>query len=108
MADLKWPWVSRHRLEHLEKQLESVDKERRELLDRLLGSGPEARQLRETVRRVEGYEDAEIRLEPDQPVSLPEQGDVVQFTTPFDRIEQRFDKARRSGKAIDPRFRARV
>ena len=107
---MQFPWVSRHRLTAAEKALEAANAERRELLERLLDGAPERRQLRETVRRVEAQPAEETYIEPDQPISPPpaDQGAVVQFTTPFDRIEKRFDQARANGQPIDARFKARA
>ena len=107
---MQFPWVSRHRLTAAEKALEAANAERRELLDRLLdGGGARARRLRETVRRVEAQPAEETYIDPDQPISpAADQGAVVQFTTPFDRIEKRFDQARANGQPIDARFKARA
>jgi hypothetical protein len=99
----KWPWVSRYRLEDAERRLTAADQERLRLLDLLLDGRSDRNQLRTMVAQSE-VPPSEFREEPESnqaPVS------IEQYSTPFDRIEARFEQARKS-VGIDKRFMARV
>ena len=80
---MNWPWVSRKRLEDAERRFTECDTERRDLLDRLL-----ERQEKPAVK-------PNVSVEEDST-----------FTTPFDRIGARFDKA--GPAARHPKFKARM
>lgn len=93
---MKLPWVSREHHEYVLNQLHTLTEERQRLLDRLL-SEPADRVRVEQVRAIEEQE----------PEKTFEQVGPVSFTTPFDSIGARFDKAHKNG-AIPAKFRVRV
>lgn len=89
---MKFPFVSRERLEEKDKQLNEANAERIRLLDILIetatSNGP----------RMDYTHPPQLR---EVAVEAPEVGEanaaVQGFTTPFDRIGARFDQARASG-----------
>jgi hypothetical protein len=101
---LKFPWVSRERLEEAEKRLTAADAERLRLLDLLLGGAvPDRRPVVAQTRTVEPEIDDGIR-----PITNNEdQGTQASFSTPFDRVLSRFDAAHKGGK-IPVKFQART
>ena len=101
---MAWPWVSRVRLEEAERRLEEANAERRRLLDLLLEGSAERARTREMALRAEV--DA-MGTEPDGGAPPPGGSPVLNFSTPFDRLEKRFDQAHAGGR-IDKRFKARV
>ena len=102
----KFPWVSRERLEEAERRLTASDAERQRLLDLLLaGAVPDrTKQIQQAAAAayaggLAGTEKMEeIDNESCQPVS---------FTTPFDRVLDRFGTTFGKGP-IPAKFRARV
>jgi hypothetical protein len=102
----KLPWVSRERLEETERRLASSDVERQRLLDLLLsGAVPDhTRQIHQAAEAayaggIAGTERLEeIDNESNQPVP---------FSTPFDRVLDRFGTTFGKGP-IPAKFRARV
>ena len=103
MSEVKWPWVSRHRLEEAERRLTAADQERLRLLDLLL----EGRSDRSRVRAMAAQSEVppsefrEEREETAKPV------DVQQYSTAFDRIEQRADQAIKA-RTMGRQFVARI
>ena len=94
---MQWPWVSRYRLEAAEQRLEQVNAERERLLALLLAR-PEPMQP-PPVAAVEAIQ---------EPVNVEqEQGEPAAFSTPFDRLGNRFEQARKSG-TIPAQFKARI
>lgn len=90
---MNWPWVSRARLEAVERELERSEAERKRFLDRLLPEEPQ-----------KPAEPAQSQLEAKNESTGPT---VIPFTTAFDRVHSRTAKALKDGK-IDGRFKARV
>lgn len=84
---MKWPWVSRARLEDTERRLAESDAERRKLLNRLLD--------RDESMKMPGR----VSIEEDSYNPVP-------FTTPFDKKIRDFEMA--GAKARQPQFKARV
>jgi hypothetical protein len=83
---MNWPWVSRARLEDVERRLAESEAERRALTERLLD-----------------------RMEAPQPVktvSVEEDSSPLPYTTPMDSVLRRFDKA--GANARKPQFKAKV
>ena len=101
MAEIEWPWVSRHRLEECERRLKAADEERMRYLDLLLEGGEDRRRVQTMVRPAE---DPNFASEP-QP---PPNNEAIAFTTPFDRIEQRFAQSLAGGQRPNPKFRVRI
>lgn len=101
---MKFPWVSRERLEDAERRLTATDTERLRLLDLVLGGAVPDR--REHIRVVEApqrqTEEVETHAERN-----PEQGAPASYTTPFDRTQARFRTAFKGG-AIPAAFKARM
>lgn len=95
---MKLPWVSREHHEYVLRQLHTLTEERQKLLDHLLGDSA-AEPVR--IRQEAVHEDAETQAEPF------EQASPVSFTTPFDSIGARFDKAHKNG-VIPSKFRVRI
>lgn len=93
---MRFPLVSRERLDLAEKQLADSEAERRRLLDLLLRDTTPVRRQAATVTEDDG-----IRA-----VTSPEEGSAVAFTTPIDRVLSRFDQAHKGGK-IPAQFKAR-
>lgn len=102
---MQFPWVSRYRLEEAERRLTKVDEERLRLLDLLLDGAQDRARVQTMVAQVEVAKPVEPteREEIEEPAPV----NVEQYSTPFDRIEQRFDKARKSGP-ISRQFAARI
>lgn len=94
---MKCPFVTRGRFEDLQKQCASLEAERKMLLERLLGSPERREEVKEPVRAV--VVAAETKASDGAPQS---------FSTPFDRIERRFDAALHGGELMSQKFRARV
>ena len=101
---MKWPWVSRYRLEDSERRLATVDIERQRLLDLLLGGGAAQALVRAPLKMPLAAlaEDDGIR-----PVQETPGDPVASFTTPFDRIEARFKNKFAKGN-IPAQYRARA
>lgn len=100
---MKFPWVSRERLEDAQKQLGEANAERQRLLDLLLsGAVPDRRQEIEQVNKPVLTMEQELRA------GLHEsQGSVTPFTTPFDRLNSNFAKAFPTG-GVPAKFKARA
>lgn len=97
---MEWPWVSRLRLTECEQRLEKSEAERLRLLDALLGGDRERAQLKREVSAAEALENEQAEE--------PESGKVEQFTTPFDRLHQRFRNEHAGGKRPAAQYRARA
>lgn len=102
----KIPWVSRERLEEAERRLAASDTERQRLLDLLLsGAVPDhAKQVQQAAADAYagGIAGTERLEEIDNDLNQP-----VPFSTPFDRVLDRFGTAFGKGP-IPAKFRARV
>ena len=84
---MPWPWVSRARLEDVQRRFDAVDAERQQLLAELL-----------SVQTVE----------PVKPTTINEsQQSSVNGPTPHDRVLNRFESTFR-GKTIPQQFKARL
>ena len=88
---MKWPWVSRARLEAVERELERSEAERKRFLEMLLPQKPIERVV---VPAVETKEEA----------SGPS---VIPFTTAFDRIQKNTARALKDGR-VPAQYKARV
>jgi hypothetical protein len=101
---MKFPWVSRERLEEAERRLSASDTERQRLLDLLLsGVIPDrTKQIQQTAAYASGIAGAEQPDETDNELNQP-----VPFSTPFDRVLDRFGTTFGKGP-IPAKFRARV
>jgi hypothetical protein len=85
---MKLPWVSRELFNHVKQQLQDSEDERLWLLKKL-------------AERPEVQADAKPEKEESQ--------GPQPYTTPFDRIEARFNEALRSGRLTDKsKYRARM
>ena len=85
-------------------RLNQVNAERIRLLEIVLNGGPEsnrAEQIKEVEKEVEKPADDGIR-----PIVAPSETPIEGFTTPFDRLNVRFDLARKGG--IPAKFKARA
>lgn len=94
---MQWPWVSRARLSDMELRFNQEQAERIRLMNLLMEDKPA------------GGREAEIKAaEADdgiRPIVPESQGTIEGFNTPFDRLNVRFEQAKKSG--IDKKFRAR-
>lgn len=100
---MQWPWVSRARLADMELRFNQEQGERIRLMNLLMedkpAGGREA-EIREAERPALVVDDG-IR-----PIVPESQGTIEGFNTPFDRLNVRFEQAKKSG--IDKKFRARA
>jgi hypothetical protein len=98
MGLMRWPWVSRERLEDAQREISELKQERRELLDRLLAE-PEKVATTSTIREI----DDGLR-----PVTAhKEENNILPFSTPFDRMEGRLAGALKSGP-VPEKFKAKI
>lgn len=101
---MQWPWVSRARLADMELRVNQERSERIRLMNMLMGDQPAGGrepEIREAERPAPVVDDG-IR-----PIVAEEsQGTIEGFNTPFDRLNVRFELAKKSG--IDKKFRARA
>lgn len=97
---MQWPWVSRYRLEEMERRFLAADAERLQLLERLLGAEPvQMGQVRQIPKLV---------VNPlDEVVTATTGSEPEQYSTPFDRTLSRFADAQKNG-SIPAKFRARA
>ena len=107
MSDFKWPWVSRYRLEEAQQRLTAADQERLRLLDLLLEGNSDRERVRAMAASSEvvSISAEERRLEQEERAAAPTK--VEQYSTPFDRVEANFDRARKGGVNM-AKFVARV
>jgi hypothetical protein len=94
---MKWPWVSRYRLEFVEGQLRASEAERLRLQEMLLAAHAPAPSKTEAVPP---KSQSEAEAETEAPSK------VLPFT-PFDRIEQRAAVALKN-REIPPKFKAGI
>ena len=101
---MQWPWVSRERFMDAERRCAAVDAERRRLLDLLLSPPVPAEEMRAktVVQRV-----AEVESER-ATVAVVESAEPIAFSTPFDRVLNRFDAVRQGKGRIPEQYRARM
>jgi hypothetical protein len=105
---MKFPWVSRERLDEVQRRLDAAEQERWRLLDLLLpgigitGSCPPLERLPAEAPATAAGTGAEPESETKAPPT------VEAFSTPFDRIEKRFERAFQKGTKIPAEFRARL
>lgn len=88
------PFVSQSFLDHLQREIQDLKAERASLLQRLL-DGPPKPSVPEPVK-------AEV-LAPKKPVDAP-----AVSSTPFDQIEARAEKARKSGALDISKYRVHI
>lgn len=99
---MKFPWVSRYRLEEADRRLMAADTERLRLLDLLLGEPDKhVAQARAAERHVEPVDDG-IR-----PIPTTTEAPPMTFGNPFDRIEKRLEQSLKTGRVPD-KFKARI
>ena len=90
---MKLPFVSRERLEDVQRQLLESEAERKRLLDLLLNGTAKP----EPIKPAEHTEHN----------TSEENSSLIPFTTPFDRLEKRVSQALKDGK-VPQQFRAKA
>lgn len=104
---MKWPWVSRYRLEETQQRLETSEQERTRLLDLLLEGAAPRRELARAVEAAEVNELDVMSAELNTAPANEEQGKATAFSTPFDSMQARFRNTFKGGQ-IPAQFKARV